>query len=202
MNLSQLILSGRVTIEEISASLDAQGPTERVDALRGLDRSAQRVLYEKACLTPALTLEHFVPADRGARLEVRHVGHNSLPLPGGLRNFEKRFCRPDDGSSRLFGYNEGTIRPVIGPGYFVVVETSKRTDWKGRGSVVIDYFEIPDQDVTPGWPRVVPNHRGLQRLVYFQTRDFMRRVSSHVSIGAAYKKDKPLDHYFTLCREL
>ena len=29
----------------------------------------------------------------------------------------------------------------------------------------------------------------------------MRRVSQHVSIGAAYKGEKPLDHYFTLCRE-
>jgi hypothetical protein len=47
---------------------------------------------------------------------------------------------------------------------------------------------------------VVPNEKGLQRNVYHQTRDFLRRVSSHVSIGAAYKNDDPLDHYFILCR--
>ena len=52
-----------------------------------------------------------------------------------------------------------------------------------------------------GWPRVRSNREGLQRLVYYGTRDFMRRVSQHVSIGAAYKGEKPLDHYFTLCRE-
>jgi hypothetical protein len=25
-------------------------------------------------------------------------------------------------------------------------------------------------------------------------------VSTHVSIGAAFKRDRPLDHYFVLCR--
>lgn len=201
MNLSQLVLSGSVDIDEIAEVLDAASPSERLEASRSLDRSAQRVLYEKACSAPPLTLAHFVPEDRGAKVQVRHYGRNTLPLPGGLRNFEKRFCRPDGDDGRLFGYNEGATRPAIGPGYFVVVETAKRADWRGRGSVVVDYFEVPDGDVAPGWPRVVPNHHGLQRMVFYQTRDFMRRVSSHVSIGAAYKRDKPLDHYFTLCRE-
>jgi hypothetical protein len=47
----------------------------------------------------------------------------------------------------------------------------------------------------------VPNSRGLQRFVYHRTRDFMRRVSRHVTIGAAYKGESPLDHYFVLVRE-
>ena len=29
----------------------------------------------------------------------------------------------------------------------------------------------------------------------------MRKVSKHVSIGAAYKVEKPLGHFFTLVRE-
>ena len=41
----------------------------------------------------------------------------------------------------------------------------------------------------------------LSRFVYHHTRDFMRRVSRHVSIGAAYKDERPLDHYFVLCRQ-
>jgi hypothetical protein len=28
----------------------------------------------------------------------------------------------------------------------------------------------------------------------------MRRVSTHVSIGAAFKRERPLDHFFVLCR--
>jgi hypothetical protein len=66
--------------------------------------------------------------------------------------------------------------------------------------VVVDYFEVPGGAVVDGWPRVVPNSRGLQRFVYHRTRDFLRAVSTHVSIGAAFKRDRPLDHYFVLCR--
>jgi hypothetical protein len=29
----------------------------------------------------------------------------------------------------------------------------------------------------------------------------MRRLSRHVTIGAAYKGERPLDHYFVLVRE-
>jgi hypothetical protein len=28
----------------------------------------------------------------------------------------------------------------------------------------------------------------------------MRKVSDHVTIGAAFKREKPLDHYFVLVR--
>jgi hypothetical protein len=48
---------------------------------------------------------------------------------------------------------------------------------------------------------VVPNSHGLQMFVFKGTSDFIRKISDHVSIGAAYKSDKPLDHYFMLVRE-
>jgi len=52
---------------------------------------------------------------------------------------------------------------------------------------------------------VVPNSWGLQRLVYYRTRDFMRGVSKHVSIGRAATEDRKgdrwLDFWFTLVRE-
>ena len=48
---------------------------------------------------------------------------------------------------------------------------------------------------------MVPNSKGLQFLVYHKTRDFMRRVSEHISIGAAYKKEKSLGQFFVLIRE-
>ena len=65
--------------------------------------------------------------------------------------------------------------------------------------MVIDYHCLRDSDVPDGWPPVIPSSRRLQRFVYHQTRDFIRGVSSHVSIGAASKHDKPLDHYFIQC---
>jgi hypothetical protein len=166
-----------------------------------LDRARQRDLYRKAQGRP-LDLSHFV-GDAGPRLEVIHDGLNTLPAPPPLRRFSKRFCRPDGdlapgGGDRLFGYNEGPTRRLIGPGYFVAVPTG--ATWSDRGDVVIDYFQIPDGPVAEGWPRIVPNDHGLQRFVYRGTRDFMRGVSAHVSIGAVVKGDEPMDHYFVLCR--
>ena len=38
-------------------------------------------------------------------------------------------------------------------------------------------------------------------LVWAGMTDVLRKVSEHVSIGAAYKGEHALDHYFVLCRE-
>jgi hypothetical protein len=120
---------------------------------------------------------------------------------GPLRLFQKRFSRPEDGSDRLFGYNESPFKTTIGPGFFVAIPTAGKPAWEERGAIVIDYFQIPDGPVPSGWPRVIPNTKGLQRFVYHRTRDYMRRVSAHVTIGAAFKEESSLDHYFILCRE-
>jgi len=93
------------------------------------------------------------------------------------------------------------IQVTRGPGYFVAVPTASNPEWRSRGAIVVDYFQVPDGAVASGWPRVVPNTKGLQRFVYDRTRDFMRRVSKHVTIGAAFKVEKALDHYFVLVRE-
>ncbi|HVK74597.1 MAG TPA: hypothetical protein VM734_14810, partial [Kofleriaceae bacterium] len=158
-------------------------------------------LYEKAAHAAPIDLAHFV-GDAATREEVIHEGINTLPVPPQLRRFQKRFCRPaaDGSGARLFGYNEGVTRRVIGPGFFVAVETNGRPHWAARGAVVVDYFQVPDGEVATGWPKVRANDTGLQRFVYDKTRDFMRRVSKHVSIGAAFRKERPLDHYFVLCR--
>jgi hypothetical protein len=128
-----------------------------------------------------------------------HYGKNSQPV---FRNFEKRWVRPKGHPGELWGYNETPVRPLIGPGYFV----ARRTDDDGadpRGGVVVDYFRVPPEDtVIPGWPPVRPNSRGLQRFVYDKTRDYMRRVSSHCSIGIAYRLESRVMGYFVLCREV
>jgi hypothetical protein len=73
--------------------------------------------------------------------------------------------------------------------------------WRERGGVVVDYYQVPDSAVVDGWPKVVPNSKGLQMLVFQGTRDYIRKVSDTVFIGAAYKGEKALDHYFTLVRQ-
>jgi hypothetical protein len=201
VDLTRLIWDDSVGIDELGAALDAADPEVRRTAARALDRADQRALYRKAKAASPLTLAHFVPGDRAPLEQVRHYGRNTLPTPGNLRLFEKRFCKPSDGSNRLFGYNESPFLGLIGPGFFVAVTTETHPSWVERGAVVIDYFQTPDGPVASGWPPVVPNTKGLQRFVYNKTRDFMRKVSTHVSIGAAYKVEKALDHYFILVRE-
>lgn len=197
--LQDMLASERAGIDEIAAFLDAAAPDARLAAAFSLDRSGQRALFRRA--RTAFTLEHFVPCELPALQPVHHRGKNTLPLPGKHKFFEKRFCRPQDGSERLFGYNHAPSRGLVGPGYFVARFTREQPAWVERGAIVVDYFLAPDGPVAPGWPEVVPNSQGLQRFVYKGTRDFMRRVSEHVSIGAAYKGDKALDHYFVLVRQ-
>jgi hypothetical protein len=200
--LTETIDDPRVGIGTIGSYLDGLAADARLREVTELGRSRQRVLYEKAALAAPIDMSHFVGNAR-PREEVIHEGINTLPLPLPLRRFQKRFCRPDGGAhaeARLFGYNEGPTRRLIGPGFFVAVPTADRPQWAARGAVVVDYYQVPDGAVADGWPAIVANDWRLQRFVYHQTRDFMRRVSRHVSIGAAYKRERPLDHYFTLCR--
>ena len=199
MSLTALIDDPAAPIADITRHLDRLEPEARWAELMDLGRSRQRTLYEKAAHAAPIDLRHFV-GDAGPRQEVIHEGLNTLPLPAPFRRFQKRFCRPDAGADRLFGYNEGPTRRFVGPGYFVTIPTAGRPAWQARGAVVVDYFQVPDAAVADGWPPVLDNAVGLQRFVYFQTRDFMRRVSAHVSIGAAFKRERPLDHYFILCR--
>ena len=113
-------------------------------------------------------------------------------------------ARPEAGEAggpTAFGYNDAPSQGLVGPGYFVLEATEGNPEWEKRGAWVVNYFRVPDAAVPSSWPAVRSNDDGLQRFVYRGTRDFMRRVSEHVTIGAAYKGEKPLDHYFTLCRQ-
>ncbi len=174
---------------DIAAHLDDLAPHARRAFVMRLDRAAQRDLYGKA--DPEIDLDWLV-GDGAPLTEVVYDGRNTLPVLPPFRRFQKRFCRPDGGPDRLYGYNEGASRRLLGPGYFVAVPAD--------GGVLIDYDRVPEGPVAPGWPRVVPNSQGLQRFVFRGTRDILRRVSTHVCIGAAYRGDRALDHYFVLCR--
>ncbi|MEE3328992.1 MAG: hypothetical protein VX252_16750 [Myxococcota bacterium] len=196
MNLSQLIRED-TRIEDIAEHLDHLAPAERRDQTLSVDGHLQKTLYERAQMSPPLGLDYFVPTNVANETEVIHFGRNSQPA---FKYFQKRWARPSGRHDQLFGYNEARVRPLIGPGYFV----AHPTDAEGsdvRGGVVVDYFMMPDAAVPNGWPPIKPNHRGLQMFIYNKTRDYMRRVSEHVSIGIAYRKEKTVLGYFLLCRE-
>ena len=194
MSLRDRILAGD-TIDAIAASLDALDSEGRKSEVLGLDPQAQRMLWD---LTRgrAVTLDDMVPADRGPLETVRHFGRNTLPV---FKTFEKRFCRPSaDAAAQnvLWGYNEGTSRPLIGPGYFICRETPDDS----RGASVVDYYAVPP-DKPADWPKIRSNEWGLQTLVYSKMHDFLRKVSEGVTIGRAYKKDRQTPNLFVLCRK-
>lgn len=207
MELKELLKQQGATIGAVATHLDGLTPEQRVAEAFALGRRGQRRLFELAADAPPIAFSHFVPSGVDARTEVRHRGRNTLPLPSKHKRFEKRFCRPpsepSDDAQRLFGYNQAPSTGFVGPGYFVAIPTTGNDAWTPRGALVVDYFQVPDDPtaVPEQWPKVRPNRQGLQRFVYHGTRDFMRGVSDHVSIGAAYKGEKPLDHYFVLVRE-
>lgn len=201
--LAALLNDPSAPMSAISALLDdAAGPDRRA-ALFALSGKQQSALYDRAAQSPTLTLDDLVPATMAAKTEVVHAGHNTLPV---FRAFEKRMCRAA-GVDALYGYNEGFTRRFIGPGYFVAVATGGPSDgapsWRERGGVVVDYFRVPPASgaVVDGWPAVVPNEHGLQRFVFRGMRDYLRKVSTHASIGAAYQGEKSFNSWFVLVRD-
>ena len=92
------------------------------------------------------------------------------------------------------GANFQSTSWLTGPGYFVARPNSR------GDQIVIDYSELPEQ-APANWPAIRDNEHGISRLVFAGMTDTLRRVSQHVSIGAAAKRGKGIDAYFVLCRE-
>ena len=183
---------GGLDLDRLEALLDSLPSTTRVTAVRCIGGRRQMALWE-ACEGRGSTLELFVSAATDPNVEVINAGKNSLPV---FTEFEKRFVRPFHRDDVLYGYNEGTTRPLVGPGYFVAHY------FEERGEVGIDYLNVPPRDANlpDGWPAVRSNESGIQRFVYAGMIDFMRRVSKHVTVGRATKRGKDTPHTFLLCR--
>jgi hypothetical protein len=196
MTLSQLI-AAKAKVQQIAQHLDGLDPTQRREQTLAVDGKKQEDLYAIAADAPPADLAHFVPDNIPDGCEVIHAGRNSQPV---FRYFQKRWCRPSRHPGELWGYNEAGVRPLIGPGYFVAHPT-ERGGSDARGAIVVDYFRVPEGPTPSGWPNIKPNSSGLQMFVYNKTRDYMRRVSAHVSIGVAFRMEKRIMGYFVLCRE-
>lgn len=192
MNVHDCFKNGKVDVKGLSGHLDALDSTARVREARSLSGREQAALFEAAKGFRPLTIEDFVSRKTKPMQQVIHCGRNSMPL---FSTFEKRFCRPDaaDKTDELWGYNEQMMKTFTGPGYFI----TRQAD---AGEVVIDYFSVPPR-APEGWPEILPNSARLSRFVYYQTRDYMRGVSGHVSIGRATRNGKPMDNWFVLCRQ-
>ncbi len=180
-------------IDRLAAALDAMAEVDRVALVRTWDGKFQRRLWD-ACARGKTTLADFVPPGTPPGVAIIHAGRNSLPV---FKTFEKHFCVAADRPDALYGYNEGATRALIGPGYYVAREFPE------RGEVGVDYMQVPPEDskLPAGWPSIKSNESGLQRFVYANMIDYMRKVSAHVTIGRAYKGGTvELPHTFLLVR--
>lgn len=196
MNPLQVMIHDQVSPQELADYLDSLSHPSRLRLVTELKLRDQSKLYELVEGAFSLNLHHFVPEDTAPLQEVIHWGKNGLPA---FTRFQKRFCRPraeDQAGEVLWGYNHtpGLVNTAVGPGYFVARDGQPDTP------VWIDYFLTPPHK--PGhWPPIKPKTYRLSRFVYHQTIDRMRKVSHHVSVGAAYRKESALGAYFVLCRE-
>ncbi|HEX7481459.1 MAG TPA: hypothetical protein VF331_26890 [Polyangiales bacterium] len=188
--LKALIADAQAQPARIASFLDGLSHAERVSASRSLGARVQAKLWHKVDGFGPLSFDDFVPRGTPALTPVRHYGRNSQPA---FTIFEKRFYRTGNGDE-VAGANFQAIQAITGPGYFVCGFDAARHE------VLIDYSRVPT--VKPeGFLPIRSNDVGLARVIYRPWVDVMRRVSTHVTIGQARRKDKWMGFFFVLCRE-
>ncbi len=189
MTFQEKILS-RTDFSELQSYMDGLSPTQQREEVAALSRAALAELYELTRDRLPLTIDDLVPPSKAPLEEAIWYGKNSLPT---YSHFVKAFCRPDESSKEIWGYNRCSwvVRTFVGPGYFVAYPESLE--------IRIDYLRLPDHKPSH-WPAIIPNETRLSRFVYNKTQDLLRRVSSNVCIGRVMKEGRYLDTWFALCR--
>lgn len=180
----------------LSSALDQMDSASRIWTTMSIEPSEQRELWKLFEDAP-IDANHFVASGSEPMKEVIHHGRNTLPMHN---FFQKRFCLADDESGEMWGYNHQSWSPITGPGYFVSHAVDRDKDKGAPSEYVIDYTRIPPKK-PDSWPPILTNEKKLGIFIYSGMLDYMRKVSEHVSIGRAYKKGKPMNAWFILCRE-
>ncbi len=192
MSLADLIASSSVTAVTLAAHLDALPSEVRLSQVLALGAASQARLFEIVEGARRFTLDDLAPAATPALTGVRHEGRNSLLL---FTRFAKVFAVPDGATATIerWGYNatSALVSTAVGPGYFVTVQQGDE--------VLVDYTRLPEKPLV-GAPPILSNAARLSRFVYHQTKDVVRGVSQHVSIGRAWRGTRRLDNWFVLCR--
>jgi hypothetical protein len=199
--LRKIVLDASLGVDararDVAACLDRLPTREKIAALESLGGvRCQRRLWEAAATNPPIRTADLVGHGHAPMTPVVFHGRNSLPA---FSDFRKICCRPPASTAEdvLWGYNDTSIRRVIGPGYYVVHDTPGHA----FGGCAFDYTALPP-DRPPQWPEIRGNDVGLSRFIYNGTVDYMRRVAKDVFIGSATRKGRELGSYFVLVREL
>lgn len=187
-----VLLEPTIDLPRLGEVLDGLGHAGRVHTVRSWTKKRQSALFEAANGHMPLDLDFSVPSSVGAMVEVIHEAQNTLPTSS---HFQKRFCKLEADVAPIGGYNHQTLGPVTGPGYFVVTQG----EGEHEGELAIDYTRVPKAKPA-SWPAIKGNGGGLGALVYGGMVDYLRGLSTHVSIGRAYK-GTPMDAWFALVRK-
>lgn len=187
-----VFLQPKIDLERLTRILDGLGHEGRVHTIRTWAKHQQEAIFEAARGYRPLDLDFLVPASVGPLVEVIHDGHNTLPM---FTHFQKRFVKLEGEDFLVGGYNHQSMQALTGPGYFSVA----KGDGEHEGELAIDYTKIPKHK-PEGWPALRTNEGGLAGIVNGGMVDYLRGLSTHVSIGAAYKNGKHRRQWFALVR--
>jgi hypothetical protein len=187
------LLEPKINLDRLAEVLDGLGHDGRCHTTRTWTKDQYAAIFEAAKGFRPIDLDFLVPSGTGVMVEVIHHGHNTLPM---FTEFQKRFVKLDDGSDVLWGYNHQSMQLFTGPGYFGVT----KGDGEHEGELVIDYGKIPKQKPA-SWPPISANDSGIAALVSGGMVDYLRALSSHVSIGAAFKNGAHRKQWFAMVRK-
>lgn len=187
-----VFLEPTVDMERLAHILDGLGHEGRVHTVRTWTKRHQRSIFEAAKGFRPLDLDFLVPAGVPPLVEVIHDGCNTLPL---FKHFQKRFTKLEGDVAPIGGYNHQSMQAFTGPGYFGVT----KGEGEHEGELVIDYTKIPRQK-PESWPEIRANDGLISGIVNGGMVDYVRGVSSHVSIGVAFKNGRHRNQWFAMVR--
>lgn len=189
---SPVFLSPTINLERITEILDGLGHEGRVHTTHTWGKAEMEKVFDAAKGYKPVDVDFFVPVSEPL-VEVQHDLHNTVPLPG--TEGQKRFARSTADANVLIGFNPQPMNAFSGPGYF----TATKGEGDHAGELVVDYTKIPTEKVA-SWPAIRDNGGFIPGIVYGGMTDYVRAISSHVSIGKAFKGGQSRDAFFTIVR--
>lgn len=171
---------------DIAGHLDGLSAEQRVAECLALPGNLESTLFDLAKGQGALDLDQFVGATGET---VIYELKNNLPV---FNISQKRFYKPEEGETVGYNHTTGLAATFAGPGYFFATTGDD-------GELVFDYTRLPTLQ-PEGWPEIRPNTGLIPGMTYGNMLDYVRRVSEHTVIGAAYRHGKPRNAWFLLTR--
>ncbi len=185
-------LEPTLDLKNVARILDGLGHDGRVHTIGTWTKKQNEQIFEAAKGFRPLDLDFLVPSGVASLVEVIHDGHNTLPF---FSHFQKRFVKLEGEDFPIGGYNHQSMQVFTGPGYFGVT----KGDGDHEGELVIDYSRIPRRKPA-SWPEIQANDGLISSIVNGGMVDYLRGISTHVSIGAPYKNGRHRRQWFALVR--